>query len=293
MKKITSNGIALASLVSSFLIVALFGIFCISIFWEAIPAIVHNQFDFFTKDVWNPSETIFGAKPFIYGTLVTALLAMLFSLPFSLAIAILMGEFHSHGKIISWFTLIFELLAGIPSVIYGFWALFYLVPIMQHIQIYYELVPYGVGLFTAAVILAIMIIPYSATFAREAIQMVPQARKEAAYALGASRFEVIRDVVLPHSLSGITAGVLLSLGRALGETIAVTMVIGNANRIPESIFAPGNTIASLLVNEFSGADNSLYVSSLMELTLVLLSITIVINVIGRTIVSLIRKKYEA
>ena len=144
--------------------------------------------------------------------------------------------------------------------------------------------PYGIGIFTAALILAIMIIPYAASLGREMIRMVPSSLKEAAYSLGATRYEVIRDVILPYSKSGLFAGILLSLGRALGETMAVTMVIGNTSLIPKTIFDPGNTMASVIANEFTEAASSVYLSSLIELGLVLFLVTVFINMIGKRII---------
>jgi phosphate transport system permease protein len=169
-------------------------------------------------------------------------------------------------------------------VIYGFWGLFVLVPIVRSIEIKMGITPYGIGIFTSSVILAIMIIPYAASLGREMIRMVPSSLKEAAYSLGATRWEVIRMVVLPYSKSGLFAGVLLSLGRALGETMAVTMVIGNTSVIPKSIFDPGNTMASVIANEFTEAASKLYLSSLIELGLILFLVTVVINIIGKRVI---------
>lgn len=233
---------------------------------------------------WNPIESSFGALSFIFGTLVTSFLALLISIPFSLAIALFLGEYHHRGRIAGVFTSLVELLAGIPSVIYGFWALFYLVPIVRWIQMTFDIPPYGVGLFTASLILSIMIVPFSASLAREVIRMVPNGLKESAYALGATRVEVVRDVVLPVAKSGIFAGVILSLGRALGETMAVTMVIGNNNSFPDGIFSPGNTIASLIANEFAEADNEIHLSALIFLGLVLFIVTGIINLTGKLII---------
>jgi len=238
---------------------------------------------------WDPIAGKFGALPFIIGSLVTAFLALLISLPFSLSIALYLGEFFRRGKMSALFTSLVELLAGIPSVIYGFWALFYLVPIIRTVEEHIDVPPMGVSILSAAVILAIMIIPFTASIAREVIRMVPVGLKEAAYALGATRFEVIRDVIFPVGKSGIFAGVMLSLGRALGETMAVTMVIGNSNFLPTSLFNPANTIASLVANEFAEADSSLYFSSLIELGLVLFIITALINLVGKLVIRRLSK----
>ena len=159
-----------------------------------------------------------------------------------------------------------------------------MVPIVRSLELKLGVTPYGIGIFTASLILAIMIIPYAASLGREMIRMVPSSLKEAAYSLGATRFEVIKTVILPYSKSGLFAGILLSLGRALGETMAVTMVIGNTSLIPKSIFDPGNTMASVIANEFTEAASTLYLSSLIELGLVLFLVTVIINIIGKRII---------
>jgi phosphate transport system permease protein len=175
-------------------------------------------------------------------------------------------------------------LAGIPSVIYGFWGLFVLVPIVRELEIDLSVTPYGVGILTASLILSIMIIPYSASIGREVIQLVPADLKEAALSLGATRFEMIKKIVLPYARSGIFAGILLSLGRAVGETMAVTMVIGNSNFLPKTLFSPANTMASVIANEFTEATEALYLASLVEIGLLLFIVTMIINVIGRYII---------
>jgi phosphate transport system permease protein len=181
-----------------------------------------------------------------------------------------------------------ELIAAVPSVIYGFWGFFVLVPIVRTLEIKLGIEnAIGQGIFSAALVLSIMIIPYAASLSREIIQLVPSHLKEGAYALGATRYEVIRNVVLPYTRTGLWAGVLLSLGRALGETMAVTMVIGNTSIMPHGwgfIFGPSNTMASVIANEFSEATTTVYVSALMELGLVLFLVTVVINVIGKNII---------
>jgi phosphate transport system permease protein len=177
-----------------------------------------------------------------------------------------------------------ELIAAVPSVIYGFWGLIVLVPIVQKIEMKTGILPYGTGIFTASLILAIMIIPFAASLGKEMIRLVPASLKEGAYSLGATRYEVILNVIWPYSKPGLFAGVLLSLGRALGETMAVTMVIGNTSMVPKNIFSPGNTMASVIANEFTEADHTLYLSALIELGLVLFLVTIVINLAGKRII---------
>jgi phosphate transport system permease protein len=233
---------------------------------------------------WDPVSGVFGALPFLVGTLLTSFLALAISLPFSLSISLFLGEYFKRKILSTFLNSSIELLAGIPSVIYGFWGLYVLIPLIRNAELKFHIVPYGVGILAASIVLAIMIIPYSASIGREVIRLVPQNLKEAAYSLGATRFEVIKRVVLPTARSGIAAGILLSLGRALGETMAVTMVIGNRNVVPKNIFEPGNTMASIIANEFTEAVDKLYLSSLIEIGLILFLISTIINVLGREII---------
>jgi phosphate transport system permease protein len=234
--------------------------------------------------VWDPVRDIFGAYPFLLGTLLTSFTALIISIPFSFAVAIFLGEYYPKG----WFSDLLkntvELIAAVPSVIYGFWGLAVLVPIVRSFESKIGVEPIGIGIFSSSLILAVMIIPYAASLGRSMIQMVPSSLKEGAYSLGATRWEVIRSVILPYTKSGLFAGVLLSLGRALGETMAVTMVIGNTNLIPKSLFSPGNTMASVIANEFTEADHPVYLSALIELGLVLFLVTVVINMVGKSII---------
>jgi phosphate transport system permease protein len=255
-----------------------------SLFVASMPAIARNGFAFLTGTVWDPVAARFGSLPFLVGTLMTSFLALLISLVFSLAVSIFLGEYFRRGIASSLMKTVVELLAGIPSVIYGFWALFFLVPAVRFVETKTGIIPYGVGILAAALVLSIMIIPYSASLAREVIGLVPADLKEAAFSLGATRFEVIRKVVLPYARSGLVAGVLLSLGRALGETMAVTMVIGNSNMLPKDIFGPANTMASIIANEFSEATGAVYMASLIEIALVLFIVTAVINIIGKIVI---------
>lgn len=262
----------------------LIGIF-ITLFIHSLPAIKHMGIEFFYSREWNPVNNSFGSIPVLIGTLLTSFLALLISMPFSLAIAIFLGEYFTKGMLSNIMKNLMELLAAIPSVIYGFWALMVIVPIVSDFQQSIGATPYGMSIISASIILAIMIIPYSASIAREVINMTPGDLKEAAYSLGATRFEVIKNTILPYARSGIVAGVLLSLGRALGETMAVTMVIGNANNIPESIFEPGNTMASLIANEFTEATGDIYLSALVEIGLLLFVVTTLINIVGKMVIN--------
>ncbi len=247
-------------------------------------SIGHSGFSFLYTRVWDPVFNKYGVLPFLAGTVYTSFFALILSLPFAISTAIFLSEYISEGVLASAVKSSVELLAGIPSVVYGFWGLFVLVPVIRDFQIKAGIIPYGVGVLTSSLILTIMIIPYSASIAREVMQMVPSDLKEAALSLGATKFEVIRRVVIPHARSGILAGILLSLGRALGETMAVTMVIGNVSAIPKSLFAPGNTMASVIANEFAEAAESLHVSSMVNVALVLFLVTALVNVAGRFVI---------
>ncbi len=239
--------------------------------------------------VWDPVSNIYGAYPFLIGTLLTSFIALIISIPFSYAIAIYLGEYNPKGWLSNFLKDAVELIAAVPSIIYGFWGLFVLVPIIRSFETKIHVAPYGIGIFTSSLILAVMIIPYAASLGITLIRMVPSPLKEGAYALGATRYEVIRSVIMPYTRSGLFAGVLLSLGRALGETMAVTMLIGNTsaigNTIKDIIFGPGNTMASVIANEFTEADHTEYLSALIELGLVLFLVTVVINLIGKRIIT--------
>jgi len=251
---------------------------------QSMPSIKALGLKYLWGRTWNPVEDIYGAWPFLLGTLLTSFLALTISIPFSIAVAIFLGEYHATGWIPNFLKNAVELIAAVPSVIYGFWGLAVLVPMVRTFEGHVGVSPMGVGIFSSSLILAIMIIPYAASLGRSMISMVPSHLKEAAYGLGATRWEVIRSVVLPYTKSGLFAGILLSLGRALGETMAVTMVIGNSSAIPKSIFAPGNTMASVIANEFTEADKPVYLSALIELGLVLFLVTVVINMIGKRVI---------
>jgi phosphate transport system permease protein len=251
---------------------------------ESIPSIKSLGFSYLWGKTWDPVNDVYGAYPFLLGTLLTSFLALFISIPFSFAIAIYLGEYQPQGWFSNLLKNMVELIAAVPSVIYGFWGLLVLVPIVRDWEMKFNILPYGIGIFTSSLILAIMIVPYAASLGREMIRMVPSNLKEGAYSLGATRYEVIKNIVLPYTKSGLFAGVLLSLGRALGETMAVTMVIGNTSMIPTSIFAPGNTMASVIANEFTEADHTLYLSALIELGLMLFVVTVIINMIGKSII---------
>jgi phosphate transport system permease protein len=270
-----------------FIVILLVLIF-LTLLKDSFFALRSNGLGFLFGTVWDPIFDEYGVKPVLVGTLLTSFLALILSLPFSIAIALFFGEYFREGRAVSLLKSAIELLAGIPSVIYGFIALIVLVPLVRSLELSLRVIPLGVGILSASIVLAIMIIPYAASIAREVIQLVPQDIKEAAYALGATRYEVIKKVIIPYASSGILAGILLALGRAIGETMAVTMVIGNATKIPSSIFDTGNTMASLIANELAEATKQIYVSSLIEVALLLFIVSAIINIIGKLIIKKVK-----
>ena len=280
MEKVFKSSLVLISLSILILVIA----FLFTLIVQSIPSIKALGIGFLFGKTWDPVANVYGTYPFLLGTLLTSFVSLIISVPFSFALAIFLGEYYPRGWFSDFLKNSIDLIAAVPSVIYGFWGLFVLVPLVRSLEIKMGVTPYGIGILTASLILAVMIIPYAASLGREMIRMVPSSLKEAAYSLGATRYEVIRDVILPYSKSGLFAGVLLSLGRALGETMAVTMVIGNTSLIPKSLFDPGNTMASVIANEFTEAASSLYLSALIELGLVLFLVTVVINLIGKRII---------
>ncbi|MGO9085396.1 MAG: phosphate ABC transporter permease subunit PstC [Candidatus Sulfotelmatobacter sp.] len=251
-------------------------------------------FKFFSASDWDPVNEHFGALPFIYGTLVSSLLALVIAVPLAVGVAVFTTEMcpKTLRGPLSFFV---ELLAAIPSVIYGMWAMFVLVPILsQYVQPFlaktlgwtglFEGTPYGFGMLAAGIILAIMIVPIISSITREVLMVVPQHQREGVLALGATRWEMIRVGVLRNARAGIMGGIILGLGRALGETMAVTMVIGNRPEISKSLFASGYTMASVLANEFSEATGDVYLSALVEIGLALFLVTIVVNALARLLV---------
>lgn len=249
---------------------------------------------FLYTTTWDPVFEKFGALPFIFGTLVTSLVALLMAIPIGLGTAIFLSEYAPSG-IRSFVSMLIDLLAAIPSVIYGLWGIFVLVPIMRStvqpfLGKFFGFLPffqgpnYGVGILSTSVILCIMILPFIISISREVILAVPGIYKEAALAVGATRWEAISTVVLSYGKTGIIGGIILALGRAIGETMAVTMIIGNNVKISASLFSPGYTLASVIANEFSEATSNIYLSALIEIGLVLLLVSIIVNVMARLLV---------
>ena len=249
---------------------------------DAYEAFEHfGFFKFLTSSEWSYTEGAeqYGALPFITGTLMTTLLALVFCIPFSLPVALFVGEYFKDTMAASVLSTVTDLLAGIPSIIYGLWGFYTLRPLIMVLNIS----PQGSGILTASLVLAIMIVPYAASLSAEFIKMVPNDLKEGAYSLGATRAEVIRKVVFPVAGSGVFSSYVLAIGRALGETMTVTMLIGNTNNIPDSITSTGNSMASIIANQF-GEASDLRFSSLIAIGLVLFLITAFINMIGKMMI---------
>jgi phosphate transport system permease protein len=280
---------------SAFSVLVLLAAIIVSLVIGSLPAIKAFGFNFLGSSEWNPVSDQFGALVPIVGTLVTSTIALLIAVPVSFGIALFLTELSPR-----WLRrplgIAVELLAGIPSIIYGMWGLFVFAPLFgdyiepwlnKHIGSmpllgpFFSGPPMGIGILTAGIILAIMIIPFIASVMRDVFEVVPALLKESAYGLGATTWEVMWNVVLPYTKIGVVGGIMLGLGRALGETMAVTFVIGNAHSLSASLLMPGNTISSALANEFNEAVGELYTSSLIELGLILFFITFVVLTLAR------------
>jgi len=265
---------------------------------KAMPAMQKFGLGFLFSTAWNPVENIYGAWPPIYGTLVTSIIALVLALPIGISVAIFLVEDFLPNRIQNVIVFLVELLAAIPSVVYGLWGLFVFIPLIRPLGEWlhktlgfipiFGTSPAGPGVYVASVVLAIMILPIIAAISRDAIAAVPRPLREAAVGLGATRWETIFKVLLPAASSGIVGGTMLALGRAMGETMAVTMLIGNANKVSASIFDPGTTVASLLANQFAEA-SGLQVASLMYAAIVLFGLTLIVNVLAEVIVRQVRK----
>ena len=281
------------------LLIALVAAIGVELYRQSLLSIDAFGWRFWLTDTWDPVLGEFGARPFIWGTLYSSILALLLATPVALGIAIYISEL-APARLRRPLVFLTELLAAIPSIVYGLWGIFVLVPFVRQLQAatpewmkeipLFTGPPLGVGMLSAALILAIMIIPFSSSVAREVLRSVPQAQREGAYALGATRWEAIR-MALFYARTGIIGSVMLGFGRALGETMAVTMLIGNNPQITWSLYAPQYTMAAVLANEFTEADNDLYLNALIEIGLVLFVITLIINVLSRLLIwSMARQK---
>lgn len=289
--------ITLAAAVSILMIV---GLIVTELWQNSQPAVHAFGWRFLQTSKWDPNLGKFGALPFIYGTCVTSFLALLIAIPLGVSSAIFLAEL-APPRFSSFLTFLIELLAAVPSVIYGLLGIFvllpiireYLVPALRHTLGFLPLFQgafYGVSLLSAGIILAVMVVPFIISVSREVLLSVPVEQREAALALGATKWETTWQIVLPYASTGIAGSVFLALARALGETMAVTMVIGNTPAIAASLFSPGYSIAAVIANEFAEASGPLYVSSLVFLGLVLFGLTIVINALARIFVLLTSQK---
>jgi phosphate transport system permease protein len=276
----------------------------VSLFIGSLPALREFGFSFLTEQRWNPVTEKFGALAPIYGTVVTSFIAMLIAVPVGLMIAVFLTELCPK-MLRRPIGIAIELLAGIPSIIYGIWGLFVFAPFLQDtlqpalitifgnvpiLSALFEGPPYGIGVLTASLILAIMVLPFITSISRDVFEAVPPVLKEAAYGLGCTTWEVVRYVVIPYTRVGVIGGVMLGLGRALGETMAVTFVIGNAHKISSSIIAPGTTISATIANEFTEAVGDLYTSSLIALGLILFVITFFVLAAARYMLMRIERR---
>jgi phosphate transport system permease protein len=296
-----------ATLIAAILVLLILGGVAVSLLRGAWPALSHFRLAFVTREIWNPVTDQFGALAPIYGTVVTSAIAMLIAVPTGFGIALFLTELcppllkRPIGVAV-------ELLAAVPSIIFGIWGLFVLAPVLQrYVQPWlirnlgdipavghlFKGPPYGIGILTAGVVLAIMVLPFIAATMRDVFDTVPPMLKESGYGLGATTWEVIWNVVVPHSRVGIVGGTMLGLGRALGETMAVTFVIGNAHRISSSLLAPGTTISSAIANEFTEAVGDLYTSSLIALGLLLFLITFTVIALAQAMLRRLERRTGA
>ena len=305
--KLRDNTFHLLTMAAAWTVLILLGGVIASLVIGSMPAIKAFGLNFLTTESWNPVTEKFGAMAPVYGTIVTSLIAMAIAVPSALGIAIFLTELcpFTLRKPIG---IAIELLAGIPSIIYGIWGLFVLAPFLQeHVQpaliaafanvpVLSKLFagpPYGIGVLTAGIILAVMVLPIVTSISRDVFETVPAVLKEAAYAVGCTTWEVVRSVVIPYTRVGLIGGVMLGLGRALGETMAVTFVIGNAHRIAPSLLAPGTTISATIANEFTEAVGDIYTSSLILLGLILFVITFIILAISRYMLMRLHQQKDA
>ena len=264
------------------------------LFTGALPALKRFGPAFVWTSTWDPVAEVYGAAPMVFGTLASSVLALLIAIPLALSVAIFLTDF-SPGWLRQPVAFVIELLAAIPSVVYGTWGIFVLIPFLRAHVVpplkallgwtpFFQGVFYGNSLLAGGIILAIMIVPYIAAVSREVLLAVPGSQREAALAMGATRWEAVRSAVLPYGRTGLIGAVILGLGRALGETMAVTMVIGNRHDIGVSLFQPAYTMAAAIANEFSEATTNLYLSALFEVGLILFVLTVVVNAVARILI---------
>jgi phosphate transport system permease protein len=305
--QLTDSGFRLLTQCAAAAVLVILGGVILSLVLGSIPAIREFGFSFLATQSWNPVTDKFGALAAVYGTLVTSVLAMIIAIPVGLGIAIFLTELcpQSLRRPIG---IAIELLAGIPSIIYGIWGLFIFAPFVQQyvepalitifgpipgLSTLFAGPPYGIGIFTASFILAIMVLPFITSISRDVFETVPPVLKEAAFGIGCTTWEVVRSVVLPYTRLGVIGGIMLALGRALGETMAVTFVIGNAHKISGSLLAPGTTISATIANEFTEAVGDIYTSVLIELGLILFVITFIVLAASRLLLMRVQRKAGA
>lgn len=290
-------------LIVAFSVILITATIAFELYWGSRLSISKFGWTFLWRSKWDPVAEEFGALPFLYGTLVTSLISLLIAIPIGLGVAIFLSELAPR-RLSDPITFLVELLAAIPSVIYGLIGIFVLVPWMRNVLEpllsgvlgflpLFRGAPYGVGMLTAGIVLAIMIIPFIVSVSREVLIAVPRSQREAILSLGATRWEVVWIAILPYARSGILGSIFLALARALGETMAVTMVIGNRPEVSLSLFDPGYTMASVLANEFTEATSDLYVSALVEVGLFLFAVTIVVNALARLLIYSVSTKRGA
>lgn len=293
--RLRDSAFHLLTLAAAWAVLILLGGVIVSLIAGSMPAIKAFGLAFLWTEAWNPVTEQFGAAAPVYGTIVTSLIAMTIAVPSALGIAIFLTELCPY-RLRRPIGIAIELLAGIPSIIYGIWGLFVFAPFLQEyvepplisffadVPVLSELFsgpPYGIGVLTAGIILAIMVLPIVTSISRDVFETVPSVLKEAAYGVGCTTWEVVRSIVIPYTRTGIIGAVMLGLGRALGETMAVTFVIGNAHRIESSLLAPATSISATIANEFTEAVGDLYTSALIELGLILFVITFIIVALAR------------
>jgi phosphate transport system permease protein len=264
-------------------------VYCAVLLWRGAPAFAKEGLGFVFGSNWDPANNSFQALPFIAGTFLTALGSLVIAVPLALGSSLFVAEYAPRwlaGPVAA----LIELLAAIPSVVYGLWGIFVLIPSLRPFQgwlagLMGQPAPVGPNLFAAILVLAVMVIPFIAAISRDVIKLVPNDQREAAYALGATKWEVIRYAILPYARAGILGGVILGLGRAIGETLAVTMVIGNANRFPTSLFQPAATMSSIIASNFGEATTTEFVSSLIAIGFVLFVASLIVNFLARVVIA--------
>ena len=293
--KLPDAAFRILSRAAAVLVLIILGAVIVTLVHGSIPVFNAMGFEFFTSSSWNPVTERFSAGAAVFGTLVTSAIALLIAVPVGMGIAVFLTEICTPrlGRPIA---IAIELLAGIPSIIYGIWGLFFFAPFLQAyvqpsliaafegvpiLSSLFQGPPYGIGILTAGLVLAVMVLPFITSISRDVFETVPPVLKEAAYGMGCTTWEVVKNIVIPYTKSGVIGGIMLALGRALGETMAVTFVIGNAHKISGSLLAPGTSISANIANEFTEAVGDIYTSALIALGLILFVITFIVIALAR------------